>query len=675
MSNETQSTQHQDTVISEPTLENSKEIIPIKEPEFIGNSPLPDTKLVYSVPVKNSEWHSGHFLRLLQSMLSQRLGSNRSLELQCVINIGSSIDSLVHTDRRSERFGEPEFVAGDDITLDFSDRNKSEYREHATQDWQEAQEMIAFLNAVIEVQRIGREMFSIQFQSKQWMKLRENLRAVIIPFTNPIQREILFKAYGKSESISITGIDTSSSMLAVTPLGARNIGALRTLGADTITARFKDLNPNLVMSLYDTDTIPESNTTINEMISIYEKNPELTYVFAPLNYQPAGTNKELVSDSPAFATSHLNYNLAAPFGSPQISCRMSAYEKIQEIANFKGTGSPGDEDRSFSYLLIYHYGKIQDALLLEQEGFLTPGSLTSDREGYVDGSDRLGRLAKNGIRPVLSELPTAMYALYRDKEMLSSLTPEQQEGAKVMMEKARAHYIKRERLQIRFNRKVIKTIIEAYEAGEIVMENGTAVSANYDAILKRPAGVAAAHYLEPNAHVFRDIQAEDIEYLKYLIGLRTDIPNTLTTLTPFQAAMREYLGEYVPLDHLFSEAEQKQLAADLLSHEVHFQEERSVPDKTSLLHSTVVEMIAFGQVYQKYLNTNVFIEGRKFYSGGHWPENSDDQLRELSYGQQTDRIPWIKEKVLRLDNKPQSTFEKVLTAFPLVKLWKQIRAK
>ncbi|MFH1280203.1 MAG: hypothetical protein ABII08_01150, partial [Candidatus Beckwithbacteria bacterium] len=597
-----------------------KVVVANKFPDIVRNKPLETTDLVYSVPV-GKEWNNGMVLRLIKAMLSQRQGDGSSFELQLVVNSG--------------------------------------------QEYIESQQIIEFVNKVVEAQKLGREYDKWSSKWYSWAvkrritRIEEQLSELAGERNSYLEQEIIKLAFEKVKQVDVTLIDATKTDFSETIYGSGGIDGFRTLGVDVAYATYAETRPDLVVSLYDADTVPQDNRSTQRLQALYKSEPEMDYHFSPLNYIPVTDSAKHIADSAAVTIgSASSYNLDSGHGSPQITFRLKNYESIQEITDFSDLGFQGGEDRDTAYRLIYWFGKTEVNDLFNKLGVFPPVQLVADRlDGFVDASGRRDELK---LREAL--LPSVAAAnlfskLSWIKPVLDDLEGFEKERINSVLTRARLFYDKKQRLQQRFYRLVISNFVDAYDNG-LIAYDGEKVLIDEAEISQMFAGQALLQYLNFNQGLIKEITDEDIEVMKYFVGKREDLPESVTELTGFQLAIREYVGEMISVNQKFysvgdqeipagamvvGEKYKRQVAEGVEWDDWRVTDLRSVDDKRSLYHSLSTELLTLTYAYSKYIEVRQFDESRQGDSVNFgWPDNPEEQELMMSYPKLDKRVAWIK---------------------------------
>lgn len=620
--------------------------VPTKEtgntfPELIANSPLENTSFIYSVPVMG-EWKNGNLQRMLRGIFSQRPKQGEAFELEVISNLGGRLDSLVVMDKEK---WEPKKDERGRIILDTNPQDK--HQKKALELLDESNEATSYLKQIVEAQRLARSLKAQPQDEANSKQLNDLMESV----TDPLQRSIVQLAVDKADSISLAVIDATHTILRDTDYGYTSLSSLRTLGADIARTRF-ETHPDVVLGMYDADTLPEDNNAIRDMQQIFSQYPDMNYMFTGMTNLPAGHAEGFVGDAPRENIRRTwAYNSHPSHGSPQISFRLRAYDKLKELSGWTRTGFHGDEDRDTSYRLIYHFGALQDGLLLESSADLyAPTSMTADRlDGSVDSAGRRSDYAENGTRYLSADLGSVFAFREQVSKLIEKLPPERQQEVRQSLEKARETFAKKEKVQQRFNRLVLNTFFDALDKGLIGQTNGQ-LQLNDNELVSLTGGEALLHYIKANKELVSEVLSspDDLEVMKYYLGRADVLPEH--PLTPFQLAIREYVGDVKPLDEL--------VTANLVKSEK-VQEERypkwkaddlrDKNSKVSVMHSVIAEMLALAHIYRTNFETSQFLASRDDSDSSYtqfinqWPKNPDEQKLDMNYGDPVVRLKKIKE--------------------------------
>ncbi len=591
-------------------------------PEIYANSPLQETALVYTVPVRG-EWENGNLTRMLQAMFSQHMENAKPFEVEIITNI--------------ERSADPEKKA-------------------------ESEKSVDFLKEIVEIQRLARMSVGDDDLSLQ-------MRGKINAIDDVLLRNIVELAIIKAEKISLTLIDATKTDFSQTEYKEPGIGTFRTLGADIAAERFN--NPETVIAMFDVDSLVEGNRSVEQIENIFKNNPQLHYFFAGMSYLPSGHSKEFISGSPKESMGRtMNYNSQSFRGSPQIYFRRASYERLQEIsAGPQHSGFQGHEDFDTGRKLVYYFGKIQDGLLLEGSCFM-PTSLTSDRlDGFMDSAVR----HNDFINKKTEELTEDVQRLIGFRKKIMKFIEKLPEGKKEIvlkeLERARDYYLKRQKVQQRFNKVILNSLLQAKEKGFIRIVAGE-VNLNEEEILKMQGGKALLHYVRVNKKVISEaLSSDDEQVIRYYLGKEKCLPNK--RMTSFQLAVREYLGDVSPISPLIEE----------------FKDERLSESKDSLLHPFSAETLALGHIYSKYFEPTDLLPSEEEYANPEgyvgmkiydWPKDGKKIIKS-SFGDPIKRRAIAKEQINErqheIPTKKKGFFSFPIRSIPIFELFRFLTTK
>lgn len=660
------------TVAMEMTGSHMKEVGNIF-PEFIANEPLENTSLVFCVPTM-CEWHNGNLLRLLQSMFSQRLRGGQAFELEIISNVGQHLDKLIETETSS---WESKKDANGSIVLASTPQNDSQRK--ALELLAESKKAVTFLKDIIEVQALAR----VLLHSPKNIQISERIAAILSSPRDPRELTVLRLALSKADQISLTVVDATHTYFFETDYHTANMSSLRTLGADVARARYIS-KPSVVMSMFDADTVAENNHTIDELQKIFGLHPELNYLFSAMTNLPAGHSKDFISDAPRENIHRTSmYNRNSAHGSPQLSFRLRAYDRLKELSGWSRFGFNGDEDRDTSYRLIYHFGALQDGLLLEQSSYLlTPTFMTADRQdGNFDSSDRKITFGKNGIMHLTTDAGQVIDFKERVDRLILEQTPEKQQEISHALETARQHFKRKQAGQQRFNRFVLNRFLRAIDEG-LITHTEAGLQIEEKQLLSQTGGNALLHYIRMNEELVRSTLSAsgDLQALRFFSGQTPEPPRNPTS--PFQLAMREYVGQVLTLDELISaKFIECTKASDSPREEWHVLDLREPGAQVSIMHALLAELLALAHIYKTYFETKAFLATRSnpdFLS--QWPADPADQELDMQYAELTTRLQNVnkhmKVRGAEVQNVGPQTAEQSwlqqvdLAAFPIFKLFK-----
>lgn len=652
-------------------------------PEIVANAPLEDTSFIYTVPVRG-EWKNGNLLRMLHAMFSQKIDENHPFELEIVMNMGRQIHDLLPQNVSHNDF---ETNAQGDFILKMD--GKGEKAEEAMQLLLESKEAAVYLKKIILGQALVQKIRNKPWDVESW----KNLRQLMDQTSDVLQKEVLQLALKKSDKIALTLVDASKTIFQETKYHFPSISTFRTLGADVAMARYKDRQSEVAIGLYDADSIPEGNTSVRAIQELFARKPNLKYLFTGLTYKAAGHSRDFFADSPREAVGRtVTYNNYLSHGSPQICFRLEAYKKLQEIAGWSELGFHGDEDRDTALRLVYHFGLFQEGLLLEdsiENDVFTSTTLTSNRvDGFVDSPAVQADFELHGVRHITADLGQVF--AFRDKVLglIDALSPDKRSEALAYLDQARKHYEKRERVQQKMNKMTLNAFVESVERGDISSVNGELVL-NAEHISRLDGGKALLHYVESNKEFIVSVLSspKDLEVIQFLLGRRQSLPDGIEELSPFQSAIREYVGGIVPLDVLqlnrAIDTEKKTLNETGRKYPYFIwkvSDLRTKDSRISLMHAFIQETLALGQTYKVFFETSQLQEvlyGPEGYNTQYprsWPRDTSQQKLPLSFDDQDERVKEMKEKlqkaVPRAEKKAPWYSLLDLKSFPLFGLFK-----
>lgn len=600
------------SVIEENFKFNQPEIRPF--PEIIADNPLENTTFVYSVPTMN-EWKNGNLLRMLTGMFSQRPKSGEAFEIEVVTNIGPELGDL---------------VSGD--TSRYKPENLQKLQKKVSSSLEESDAAVDFLKKIINAQRISRILSATPTDKIATGQLEDILESV----TDPIQKRIVQLAIEKAKSISLLVVDASHSLLKNTAYKGVSIGSLRTLGADVTKARFED-KPGIIFHLYDADTVPENNHVVSDIQTIYSQNPELNFLFTGMSNFPSGNSRSFISSSPGENLERSwAYSYTSIHGSPQISFRLKTYDSLKEISSWDLPGFRSSEDFDTSLRLTYCLGILQKKVLLNSDIY-PPTSLTADRlDGTFDSEFRRKKYERQVGHNEITESLTEYLLAFRKRmfNLINEQDPQKQEEIKLFLQKSEDHFLKKEKVQQRFNCLVMNTLIQALD-NQFLRLDGDHLIIESKQIMTLTGGVALTQYIQSNQELIREILSspDDIETIKFYLGLNKDLPRDYPNY--FRLAIREYLGTVVSLDELSSIGVIKMNSPSYYPRAIDL---RSYSSKYSIMHPAIAEMMALRHTYNVFFETDDFFDSNKY-----WPKNPKEKKIYVHYGSQKGRIKKIKE--------------------------------
>ncbi|MBU1033592.1 hypothetical protein KKI22_01415 [Patescibacteria group bacterium] len=647
-------------------------------PEIYCNAPLESTTFVYSIPVRG-EWNNGHLLRTLKALFSQHTRDRESVEIQIISNIGFGIENLIEYIDTGERYRVPKETSSGDLVL--SSHGDSD-EEKSMNFLYEANESNNYLKKIITVQGLVRELKNA---SSDKNKIQSEIENLVSSVTSPLEKDILLLAIQKSMAFNLMLVDASHTFFSNTEYRSANISSMRTLGIDTIKARYPQ-SQNIALSLFDADTIPQDNNVVFELQELYAQNPDLNYIFLGMENSIPGHSKNFIADSPRENIRRAGvYSLGSTnYGSPQISFRMSTYDKLKEISGWSWPGFHGDEDRDTALRLIYHFGNLQDELLLEKSASIYfPTVLTADRlDGFNDSKGRAESFNLFVMRPLLEDLSEVLSFREQMEKLIESRPTSERLPIQQLLLETKKHFLKKEQQMQRFNKLLLRTFIQAYEQGFIQLINEKA-QINVEKIMELSGGTALSHYLEQNKNLVTSIlkSPEDIEVIKHFLGLTKEVVEE--PLTDFQMTLREYVGDVRYMDDLISSGELaiKREKGERDQTIWKTEDLRQINSSSSIMHSTIAEILALGQVYKLFFETDKSNLDR--FELGHttWPKNHDEQKLNYKYEDHDQRIKkiqskmnWIKDDVsTEQKQKDAKWWEKIqFSTFPIFGLFKKL---
>lgn len=614
-------------------------------PEILANPPLENTSFVLSIPIMG-EWKNGNALRMLRAMYSQRTKAGQSFEIELIANIGSHLDHLLI---EGENIWQYQTDDSGNYLISDPALDTEEHQTKARELLKEMDELKTFLEKILLVQKLARELIK---QPKNQIVVSQ-ISQVLESVTDPLQRDVLELAIRKTESIALAVIDATKTVFSETNYKRASFASLRTLGADVASVRFGDKNDRVVLGMYDADTLPEDNNAIRDIQQLFDEHDTLTYVFLGMTNRPAGHNADFVGDAPRESVRRTwSYNSRAAHGSPQISFRLKAYEKLQELAGWTHAGYHGHEDKDTSYRLIYHFGALQEGLLFESSAdlnILPPTAMTADRlDGSMDSVIRKWDITENGVRHLTADMGSVFRFRAELLQKIDQLPPEQKQQALDFLQKTRAGFEQKQKVQRRFNRMVLGVFVNMIQKGAIRLDSNELVI-DKNEITETTGGDALLHYLEANPDVAISILSSenDIEVIEYFLGRRDQLPVEVQ-LSPFQQAIREYVGEVLPLERL----EDKSLVS-VSQHDSEWvvDDHRDSRSTDSLMHTVIAETLALGYTQRVLFETQDFFEFLDYSDSSYpqfskqWPQNPDEQNIKLHFGRQDERLKKIKQRV------------------------------
>jgi len=558
-----------------------------KPPEVIANIPLDNIRMLYSIPIKN-EWKNGYLLRNIRGILSQRIQQGRSIEVNYVVNMGSDLyDSATNRVNTKKALTDLKVAST----------------------YQEVVEETKFLKQIIAVQAKARLAKSHNAASER-KKIALELRLLINQETDSLKRDILQQAADKSECIAISAVDASETDLKDFGYKGNDIGPFRTLGLDY--ARVRLVDKKSILMLYDCDTVPGTNQTTQEVIRLFDTNQSINYLFLKLGYQPPGFSKEFVRESPFYSLSRMTgYNLTDHKGSPQIAFRIGASDKLTEIYRYPIMGYRGNEDIDAGLRLMGFFGDMQQAALTQSDGMVMPISMTADRQGFFEGSEetRKTKIQESGFGHIKDLILPVVEEQRQMEERMRHLSTEDREKVFTQLSLSREKYHKHQQVQQRMNRGVALSLLQGIKEGIIQILPNETIQFDDNAVLERPFGRALLHFIKSNSALIVEMNQDDIALMEYYLGLRKDFPNQIASLTSFQSAMREYLGDVIDFDDINTQIDKID----------------DIARKWSVLSPVVGEILALGNVFDRFFMKKEFFERQQY------PQKAEE-YRDLEYG-------------------------------------------
>lgn len=600
----------------------------IHYPELIANEPLPNTTLVYSVPVMG-EWRNGNLLRFLRSTFAQKVADSEAFEVELVANTGHWVERLQNCDPNTfEPMVDKQGNAIIDEQLDLG----ATARLQAMLD--ESDQAVEFLRKVVDAQRLARTSTSLEALTHA----NTQLESLIASETEVLQQQILRLAAEKANSISLAIADMTRKSLRDTPYHSTNLSSLRTLGADLARTRF-EANPDLVLHLFDADTIMATNDTVRQTQAIFKQHPELNYLFSNMSNAPTGTEQALVADSPRENVRRTkSYNSDYVHGSPQIAFRMRAYEKLKELSGWKDTGFEGDEDRDTSQRLVYHFGKLQDGLLFEASADLQPTVMTGDRlDGAVDSAGRKIGYEAAGIRHITNDIGRVYELQDKIENLILAEPPDKQAKIRLSLSNARHHFKREQQVQQRFNRWLLKSFVTAVQMGHISLAEGK-LHYNDGQIMSLRGGEALLHYIKSNPVLISETVADSrvVAYIQSCLDKNDSSTAEYTEVPPFYQAIGEYIGEVKLVSQLIEDGlltkpqpEIKTIYGKYQQETWHPQDKRTTKDRVSFMHSMVAETFALNAVYKIFFEVKELERQKR--DTYNWPADPNEQELRMNF--------------------------------------------
>jgi hypothetical protein len=649
-------------------------------PELIANEPLPNTSVAFSVPVRG-EWYNGNLTRFLRSVFAQRLDDQQAFEVELILNSGRLVESLQARDQATR-----ELMADEQGNAVIDEQTNPDRAEELSALLAESDQALAFLKKIVEVQRLARTNESLGVSAEVAAKLE----TAIEEQEDLLQRQILKLAAEKAEAISLAVVDLARKSLSDTPYNGTNLSSLRTLGADIVRTRF-DSNPDLVMHMFDADTVLATNDAVKQTQALFRQHPQLQYLFAGMINSPAGTEQSFVADAPRVNVGRtVGYNSYNAHGSPQIAFRMRAYEKLKELAGWVDSGFLGDEDYDTSMRLIYHFGQLQDGLLFESSLDLQPMVMTGDRlDGSVDSVGRKMEFEAEGVRHITKDIGRVYEFQDKIEQYILALPVEQQNEIRLDLENARQHFKQELQIQQRFNRWLMRSYAAAVEQHYLAYENGELIC-NDAEILKMRGGEALLHYIKANPRLVGENLADPavVAYIRNYLDDHGEEINQHDA-PPFCQAIGEYIGEVKLFQELLDlglltkpEPEIQLLYGDYEVKTWHPEDKRTGDERISFMHTMVAETLALSRVYKQYFELKEHERTKSDLD--NWPDNPDEQELRMHFGDSEQRWQslqqWMDTKGAEIPQMSDDHTDQVNAyidwrSVPISKLFSRLRAR
>lgn len=561
-------------------------------PHLYANPPLPDTALVLTTPFSGVEWQTGNITRILDAFFAQQV-KDKPIELELIGNTRGAI-----------YLGRDDFHATE-FRMDLVPEDK---QEKVTAELIEMRNANSFLKKVVHIQEIGRRLdISKPYQFLLKNQLNQEISTILQSESDSEKRALLQKSLHKSSTHAFSLVDVTETNLGNTLYDSELIDTLRTMGVDIACARHP--NKNTIISLYDADTVPISNSTLSSVIESYRDGKQ--FLFTELGYRIPGNSLDILSNAPDLNRLLYNDDLIHT-GSPQISFTKKAYEEKLKAIVYLGLYAQEDIDTAFR--LAYYFEKGTDL------GQITPVHLTVMREnGYWDGLRGLERNSPDEKQPPSRNAD--VFAFRKKVESaLSQLPHHMVEKAQKELLQTRQEYDKESQKISRFNRQMLKTYISAMESGYITFD-GEELHVESDKIAKRFGGTLLQHYLKYNAEIVKEIMKDPnkIKTIRYILGIQ-EPPVGWRPTTRFDWAIREYFGEYgkredvVELDehgkNSFFTLEEKLTTEKYPTSDEQYslKENENSPALVSTHFALNAEAFALSHINRKYILHDTFIE-------------------------------------------------------------------
>lgn len=576
-------------------------------PEILANPPFGHIDALFSLPIRG-EWDNGMFLENLQAMLSQRLDTHATMEVNFIVNNG---DPRYESQERLARFT------------------------------REAQQTRAFIERVQRAQRLSQAAANQRAPEQQTLQAREQLGQLLQSTEDPQQRQILQLAADRASQVAVSAVDlTGLTMDDVNNLGYRDLSEpifkLRTIGMDYAYQRLRD--PNSVFFMWDVDSVPGGTHFVEQTLREYQQHPDMQYSFAHVAFRPPGTHPNLVATSLAeSAVTRVHaYNIGSQKQTPQISFRRGTFDHMQAISGTRSQGN--NEDYATAVRLTHEYGRL-DTRFPTSEGAM-PMVLTVDRPGFVDGGIWNRNLENMTVKEI-AESFTRQHGInssrqadeYYRQEFYgndpSTLNEMEQER-----ERAVSLYNREQQKLLRINRMTVRGFLSLFDDGTIQRGQPLTTEAK-QRILEHPFGTKILQYVESNQEVINRLTEDDIALLQFYTRYRRSkkepepsFPEHITQLTPFQQVMREYVGDW--RDDVTLDTAQQQFT------------NRDPRDRTSVFMPYTAQCLADAHVYRSYMEARGAGVGSPHYRSETLAESVDSYHHPYE-SDIRDRSQWIAE--------------------------------
>ncbi len=285
----------------------------------------------------------------------------------------------------------------------------------------------------------------------------------------------------------------------------------------------------------------------------------------------------------------------------------------------------------------------------------TPRVLTADRtDGFVDGGGAKERLEKQievyNLDKDLNEI-----IAFRDMvdKRINELPEDEKAEAIKVLENARQKEIKREKVQQRMNRIVVRAFFTAIERGWIRLEKD-GVQIDESKLTQLQGGKALQFFVRMNPVLIDEVvkSPEDLAMMRYYAGIDTNYPTNIENPSVFQMAMRDYLGEVVSVDDAMEREMIHEAEKDEDGHQP-FEDNRKSESRVSLWHGMTAELLANGHVYRIFFQTDDFFEIRQ--NSPKWPTNPDEQDLRVSFGSTEERVGKLKTQIQSMQKNETKT--------------------